>query len=161
MNEMTKDELIEKLQKAKLSDLQWIDRAKNLIAGTKNDTGVPPVNPKESDFGRWFYNEGQRLKKLSNNPLECMKNIELLHEQLHERYLELYHIYFGEEKKACFFSKLLGAKRLEITEEEKKSVDKLLRLMESDAKEFVTEIERLERRLEAVAQEKIDSVMQN
>ncbi|WP_346391922.1 CZB domain-containing protein [Sulfurimonas sp. NWX79] len=156
---MKKEEIIEKLQKAKLSDLQWIDRVKNLIAGTKNDTGIPPVKAKESEFGKWFYNEGQKLKRLSNNPLECMKNIEVLHEQLHKKYLGIYHIYFAEEKKAGFFSKLLGAKRQELSEEEKNAVDNLLRSMENDAKEFVREVERLERRLEAVAQEKIDSVM--
>jgi vacuolar-type H+-ATPase subunit I/STV1 len=157
---MKKEELIEKLQKAKLSDLQWIDRVKNLIAGTKNDIGTPPVKAKESEFGRWFYSEGEKLNKLSNNPLECMQNIGALHEQLHKKYVIIYHIYFSEDKKAGFFSKLLGAKRQELSEDEKKEVEKLLESMERDAKEFVTEVERLERRLEAVAQEKLDSIMQ-
>ncbi len=159
-NKMTKEEIIEKLQKAKNSDLQWIDRAKNLIAGTKNDEGVVPVEANESEFGKWFYNEGQKLKKLSNNPLECMKNIEILHQQLHDRYFEIYHIYFSDAKKAGFFSKLMGAKRQTLSEEEKQHVKELLNNMQRHAKEFVDEVERLERRLEAVAQEKIDSIMQ-
>jgi len=157
---MTKEEIIEKLQKAKFADLQWIDKAKNLIAGTKNDLGVLPVETHESEFGKWFYNEGQKLKKLSNNPLECMKNIEILHQQLHDRYYEIYYIYFSEEKKVSFFSKLMGAKRQNLTQEEEKHVTELLSNMQRDSKEFITEVERLERRLEAVAQEKIDSVMQ-
>ncbi len=151
--------MIEKLQKAKFADLQWIDKAKNLIAGTKNDQGVLPVEIRESEFGKWFYNEGQKLKKLSNNPLECMKNIEILHKQLHDRYYEIYHIYFSEEKKAGFFSKLMGAKRQNLTKEEEEHVAALFHNMETHSKEFIDEVERLERRLEAVAQEKIDSVM--
>ena len=157
---MTKEEIIEKLQKAKNSDLQWIDKAKNLMAGTKSDDGVAPVEARESEFGQWFYNEGQKLKKLSNNPLECMQNIEVLHQQMHDRYFEIYHIYFSDAKKAGFFSKLMGAKRTELTKEEEKHVEELLENMQRHAKEFVDEVERLERRLEAVAQEKIDSVMQ-
>ena len=156
---MKKEEMIEKLQKAKLADLQWIDKAKNLIAGTKNDQGVLPVETHDSEFGKWFYNEGQKLKKLSNNPLECMKNIEILHQQLHDRYYEIYHIYFSEEKKAGFFSKMMGAKRQNLTKEEDEHVASLLHNMETHSKEFINEVERLERRLEAVAQEKIDSVM--
>jgi Txe/YoeB family toxin of Txe-Axe toxin-antitoxin module len=157
---MTKEEIIENLQKAKLSDTQWIDKAKNLIAGTKNDEGIVPVDPRESTFGKWFNNEGQKLKKLSNNPLECMKNIEILHQQIHDKYSGIYHIYFSEANKAGFFSKLMGAKRQNISHEEEKHVAELLSNMQRDAKEFVDEVERLERRLEAVAQEKIDSVMQ-
>jgi len=157
---MTKEEIIEKLQKAKIADLQWIDKAGNLIAGTKNDQGVLPIETHESEFGKWFHNEGQKLKKLSNNPLECMKNIEILHQKLHGRYYEIYHIYFSEEKKAGFFSKLMGAKRQNLTQEEEKHVTELLSDMQRDSKEFITEVERLERRLEAVTQEKIDSIMQ-
>ncbi|QOP46654.1 CZB domain-containing protein [Sulfurimonas paralvinellae] len=156
---MTKEEIIEDLQKAKLANLQWIDKAKNLIAGTKNDQGIPPIDPRESEFGKWFYKEGQKLKKLSNNPLECMQNIETLHQQLHERYSEIYNTFFSETNKAGFFSKLMGAKRQNISDAEQKHVDNLLKNMQRDAKEFVDEVERLERRLEAVIQEKIDSVM--
>jgi len=89
-----------------------------------------------------------------------MKNIEILHQQLHDRYFEIYHIYFSEANKAGFFSKLLGAKRQNLSEEDKKHVQELLKNMQRHAKEFVDEVERLERRLEAVTQEKIDSVMQ-
>jgi superfamily I DNA/RNA helicase len=156
---MTKKEMIEKLQKVKIADLQWIDRAKNLIAGTKNDIGTEPVEAEISDFGKWFYNEGEKLKRLSNNPLECMKNIETLHQQFHEKYFEIYHIYFSEEKKAGFFSKLMGAQRQNLSEDEIAHVEELLHEMQKYAKDFVTEVERLERRLDAVGEEKIASVM--
>ncbi|MBA1432712.1 MAG: hypothetical protein FAF04_03735 [Epsilonproteobacteria bacterium] len=89
-----------------------------------------------------------------------MQNIENLHQQLHEEYFKIYNIYFSDAKKAGFFSKLMGAKRQNLNEEEQKQAEQLLNSMQRYAKEFVNEVERLERRLEAVAQEKLDSVMQ-
>jgi hypothetical protein len=156
---MKKDEIIEKLQKAKYADLEWLDRAKSLIEGSKNDIGTFPIEAVDSDFGEWFYNEGSKLKRLSNNPVESMQNLELLHQQIHKSYLDIYHIYFNHENRAGFFSSLMGAKRKELSAEELKNAKVLLQGMQLHAEEFLFEIERLERRLEAVGEEKIDFIM--
>ena len=156
---MEKENIIENLQKAKLSNLQWIDRANSLISGTKKDTGTVPIEEKESEFGQWLYGEGELLKKLSNNPLECMKSIEVLHQHIHKNYFKIYHIYFSDEKKAGFFSKLMGAKRQEVNTNEEKEAKLLLESLEQYANDLMKELERLERRIEAVGQEKLNFVM--
>jgi len=157
---MKKEEIINKLKRAKKSDLQWIEKAKNIIKGSVNDIAVTPINPQDSEFGKWFYNEGEQLKKLSNNPLECMQNIELLHQEFHKQYFDIHNIYYNELKKAKLFSKIMGAKRAEVTQDELENAMDLLEKMKEYAKDFVSEVERLERRLEAVTQEKIDSILQ-
>jgi len=157
---MKKEEIIEKLRRAKNSDLQWIEKAKSIIKGNKNDIAIIPIDAIHSEFGKWFYSEGEQLKKLSNNPLECMKNIELLHQEFHKCYFDIYHIYYNESKKAKFFSKLMGAKRAEVDESEYNEAMSILEKMKEYAKDFISEVERLERRLEAVTQEKIDLILQ-
>ncbi len=155
---MKKDETLKSLEIAKIELTRFVETAKSLISGIDAQDKVLPILPRETKFGEWFYSDGQKLKALSNNPLECMSNIEQLHERLHERYCEIFDLYFSVEEKSGFLSKIFKPKQKVLTESELKLAKEKYVFMEKTAEELLSEIERLERRLVAVSEEKINTL---
>lgn len=93
---MNKQHVLEHLRAAKASHVAWVQRAKMVINGVEVDKNSIPVSSTECAFGQWFYIDGQKLNGMSNNPMECMTEIEQLHFQLHDVYLRenfLFHLY--------------------------------------------------------------------
>ena len=147
---MNKEHALEHLRSAKASHVKWTQRAKMLINGIDIEEDAIPINSTECQFGIWFYNEGQELNALSNNPIECMSKIEQLHFQLHDVYFNIFNIYFNQPKKG-FFSKLFGQKR-EVLGHEKSMAKDYYTQLEAISKELLEEINRLERRLLATSE---------
>jgi len=156
---MTKEEVLEHLRSAKSAHIKWVQKAKLLINGIDVEESAIPVDSTECNFGKWFYGDGQVLNSLSNNPLECMQSIEKLHFKLHDQYLQIFNIYFSQEKKAGFFAKLLGMKRKEISKTEHDLAEKYYFEMEDISKQLLEEINRLERRLIAIPKSKIEQLV--
>ena len=155
---MKKEDLLEHLRIAKLAHIAWIEKAKRLIKGFDIQENAIPVDVKECTFGKWFYSEGQALNALSNNPPECMNKIEMLHIEFHDKYLDIFNIYFPQEAKKGFFAKLLTKKRKALSAAKKELVLDYYKKMEKISQELTDEISRLERRLVAVSSEKIESL---
>jgi len=155
---MKKEDVLEHLRAAKLAHIKWVQKAKLLINGVDVEENAIPVDSTECAFGKWFYTDGQVLNALSNNPLECMNKIETLHFSLHDKYLDIFNIYFAKDKKAGFFAKLLGMKRKPVSDAEQQLAQDYYETMEKISKELLDEISRLERRLVAVSSEKIESL---
>jgi len=157
---MEKEEVLEHLRSAKAAHIKWVQKAKLLINGIDIEEDAIPIDATECKFGKWFYEDGQILNSLSNNPMECMKSIEGLHLSLHDKYLEIFNIYFSQEKKAGFFAKLFGIKKKkELSEEEVEKSTTSYAEMEKISQDLLEEINRLERRLVAVSEEKIQSLV--
>ena len=157
---MEKEEVLERLRSAKEADVKWVQKAKMLIDGIDMEEDAIPVDSKECKFGKWFYSDGQILKNLSNNPMECMLSIEKLHLSLHEKYKQIFDLYFSQEEKAGFFAKLFGGKKKkELSAEELEESRQFYKELENISKAFSEEISRLERRLVAVSEEKIQSLV--
>ena len=81
-------DILEKLRAAKLSHVNWVQKAKMLIECIEIDKKSIPVNATECQFGLWFYSEAQKLNALRNISAKSMALIESLHMDLHNRYLE-------------------------------------------------------------------------
>jgi len=156
---MEKEHVLEHVRAAKAAHIKWVQKAKLLINGLDIDENAIPVDSTECKFGKWFYSDGQILNALSNNPVECMQKIETLHFNLHDIYLKIFTIYFSAEKKAGFFAKLFGKKRIDPSESEKLLAHTYYDEMEQVSRDLLDEINRLERRLVAVSAEKIKSLV--
>ena len=150
---MEKDHIIEHLRAAKTAHIKWVQKAKLLINGIEVEKDAIPVNSTECKFGKWFYSDGQVLNALSNNPMECMVSIEQLHFELHDIYMNIFHIYFSKPS-GGFLSKIFGSKK-KVTPEEVKKAEEYFKDLEEVSKKLLDEINRLERRLLAVSEEKI------
>ena len=156
---MKKEDVLHHLRAAKSAHIKWVQKAKMLINGIEVSEDAIPVNSTECKFGIWFYSDGQILNSLSNNPLECMQSIESLHFELHDIYLKIFSIYFSENKKPGFFAKLFGFNKKNITSIEQEKAKEYFHNMEQISHELLDEINRLERRLLAVSEEKIDALV--
>ena len=145
---MEKNTILEQLRAAKAAHINWVQRAKMLISGFKMEEDAIPVNSTQCKFGQWFYSDAQRLNGLRNNPMKCMSEIEKLHFELHDIYLNIYKIYYDMETQG-FFSKLFGRKK-KITEESTKLAKQYFNAMENVSKKLVNEINLMERRIVAL-----------
>lgn len=156
---MKKEEVVEHLRAAKAAHVKWVQKAKLLISGVDVEEDSIPVDSTECKFGKWFYTDGQMLNALSNNPIECMKKIESLHFKIHDTYLNIFNIYFSKEKKGGFFSKFFGLKRKELSKAELHLANKYYEKLEAISVELLDEINRLERRLVAVSDQKVEALV--
>jgi len=144
--QMNKEETIEQLHSAKKAHVKWVQRAKALIEGIPVQKEAIPVDCTECKFGQWFYGEGQKLNAIPG--MDVLKEIETLHFDLHETYMKIFKIYFGEVNRS-FFSKIFNVKT-KISDHDreiaKEYYDKLLAI----SKQLLETIDRLERRLNAI-----------
>lgn len=150
---MDKEHILEHLRAAKSAHIKWVQKAKLLINGIDVKEDSIPVDSTECKFGQWFYADGQILNALSNNPMECMLKIERLHFNLHDVYMNIFNIYFNKPK-GGFFSKLFG-KKTALKDYEVDKAKEYYANLEIISKELVDELNRLERRLIAVPEERI------
>ena len=153
---MQKNEVLEQLRAAKAAHINWVQRAKLLISGFQVDESSIPVNSTQCQFGKWFYSDAQKLNAMQNNPMECMSSIEQLHFDLHDIYLNIYKIYYETESKG-FFEKIFGKKK-KITDEAKALAKEYFNNMEDVSKKLVAEINRMERRIVAIADKDFESL---
>lgn len=153
---MQKSEVLDQLRAAKAAHVNWVQRAKLLISGFQIDESSIPVNSTQCQFGKWFYSDAQKLNALQNNPMKCMSDIEQLHFDLHDIYLEIYKIYYETESKG-FFSKIFGKKK-KINEDAKALAKKYFQNMEEVSKKLVEEINRMERRIVAISEQEFESL---
>jgi hypothetical protein len=153
---MDKNEVLEQLRAAKAAHINWVQRAKMLIAGFKVDESAIPVNSTQCQFGKWFYSDAQKLNAIQNNPMECMTSIEQLHFDLHDVYLNIYKIYY-ETESGGFFSKIFGKKKT-ISEDAKKLAKEYFDNMEKISKELVAEINKMESRIVATPDKEFEVI---
>ncbi|MDA3908580.1 MAG: CZB domain-containing protein, partial [Sulfurimonas sp.] len=145
------------LRAAKSAHIKWVQKAKLLINGIDVKEDSIPVDSTECKFGQWFYSEGQVLNALSNNPVECMVKIERLHFNLHDVYMNIFNIYFNKPK-GGFFSKLFGQKTT-VEDYEADKAKQYYANLEIISKELLEELNRLERRLIAVSEDRIKELI--
>ncbi|MDF1883387.1 hypothetical protein JHD49_05475 [Sulfurimonas sp. SAG-AH-194-C21] len=156
---MTKEDVLKHLKIAKHAHTRLLQKAKILIDNIDIEEHTKPINSSETDFGIWFNSDGQRLSALSNNPLECMQNIKMMHTDLYEMYSNIYNIYCEGTQNKGFFSKVLGLGKKEVDEDTKILALEYYEKMNITDKGLFDEISRLERRLVAISDEKIESLV--
>ncbi|MDD5161142.1 MAG: CZB domain-containing protein [Sulfuricurvum sp.] len=143
---MNKEETLTHLRNAKKAHITWVHRAHALIEGLPVEKEQVPVSCTDCKFGQWFYGEGQRLNMMPS--MDCLKEIETLHFELHDIYMKIFKIYFGEEDRS-FFSKIFGTRKKVSSFNHDVAKDYYMQLKLISEK-LITTIERLERRLFAL-----------
>lgn len=158
---MNKEAVLQNIKKAKVAHKEWAEKAKRIISTNETKESLLPESAHECEFGVWFHGDAQKLSSLSNNPLSCMQNIERLHKSVHDLYGAVFYAYYPQEQKSGLISKLFGEKAKKLNEDEQSVVSEQIALLESHSEEILEELSRLERRLEAVSEEKIASLGQS
>lgn len=143
---MNKEETLAHLRNAKKAHITWVQRAHALIEGLPIEKEQVPVSCTECKFGLWFYGEGQRLGMMPS--MDCLKEIETLHFELHDIYMKIFKIYFSDEDRSLL-SKLFGTRKKVSSLNQDIAKDYYGQLKGVSEKLIMT-IERLERRLFAL-----------
>jgi len=153
---MDKNEVLSQLRAAKEAHVNWVQKAKMLIRGFTIDKDAIPVNSTECRFGKWFYSDAQKLNALQNNPLASMTNIEHLHFQLHDIYLNIFKIYYDTSEQGLF-AKFFGLKQ-KVKESDKKLAAVYFDDMEKVSILLIEDINRMERRILAISDTEMDKI---
>jgi len=143
---MNKEETLEQLSAAKKAHIKWVNRAKSLVEGLPVEKDAIPVDSTECNFGQWFYGEGQKLNAIPG--MDILSTIEQLHFQLHDNYMKIFKLYFGEMDRS-FFSKLFKMKT-KISDRDREIARDFYEKLEEVSKKLLEEIGKLERRLHAL-----------
>lgn len=143
---MDKEHTLSHLRDAKKAHIKWVQRAKALIEGLPVEKEQVPVDCTECMFGKWFYSDAQELQAIPN--MDCLKEIEKLHFELHDVYMKIFKIYFAETNRS-FFSKLFGTKK-KVSDSEQGIAQEYFKNLRGISEQLILVIERLERRIHAL-----------
>ncbi|MBD3843187.1 MAG: hypothetical protein IE909_15165 [Campylobacterales bacterium] len=77
--------------------------------------------------------------------------------ELHNVYLEIFKIYFGEQKKG-FFEKMFGSKKKSLTEQEVKVANDHYKRLEEISSRLVDKLSLLQKRIHSILKNAIDSI---
>ena len=151
---MDKIEVMTTLKLAAVSHRAWLSNAQALIDGIPLDKDKVPVSSCDCEFGRWYHGEGQRLKGIPG-----FKDIEKTHEKLHETYMEIFALLYGEENnKPSLFSKLLGTAQKAAAEKREAAKAKSLRLKDY-SQEVIEKMEHLQKVINAMGEKQLSSYL--
>ncbi|CAA6812186.1 MAG: Methyl-accepting chemotaxis protein [uncultured Sulfurovum sp.] len=140
---MKKDEIIHKMRLARLAHVQWVQRAKSLVNGFPIKEEDIPLTPDACAFGKWFYSDGQVLLAIFND--KSVKELENLHNELHEEYMNIFKIYF-DISNLNFFSKLLKQGK-RVSTDEKQQAQKFLRSLEKISDTLIQKLNIMETKI--------------
>lgn len=143
---MNKEDTLLHLRNAKKAHITWVQRAHGLIEGLPIEKEQVPVGCTECKFGLWFYGEGQALGMIPN--MDCLKEIEKLHFELHDVYMKIFKIYFSDEDRS-FFSKFFGTRK-KVTSINQEIAKDYYTQLKAVSEKLIEGIERLERRIFAL-----------
>ena len=121
---------------AKKSHRKWVGYAQLLIERGEVDEKMVPTNETECCFGQWYYAEGQVFSDLT-----VFKKIGLIHEQLHEKYNEIFSLLFFKEEQG-FFKRLLG-KKSTVSDSNISEAKKIFQELNNISHELTDEIDKL------------------
>ena len=146
-----KEDILIQLRNAKKAHLKWVHRARALTEGLPVEKDAIPMDSTECVFGQWFYGDGQAIALLPG--MDCFKLIEAKHDQLHDAYMKIFKIYFGEMNRS-FFSKLFNLKKKISQNEHEIAIDYYAQL-KAISEELLAQIEKLERRINAMTDDQL------
>jgi len=78
---------------AKRAHRKWVGHALLLIEGASVQKEMVPVNETECVFGQWYFSNGQVL-----HDNDLFRQIGRYHEDLHQKYAQIYSLIFKEEQ---------------------------------------------------------------
>jgi len=102
-----KEKSIHNLHQARTAHIRWVNAIKLLVSGIEVSPDTIALSPTDSLFGTWYYDEAM-LFSLGTSRM-VLEEIEELLLSLHDKYMKIYPIYYGQKKKTLI-SGLLGAK---------------------------------------------------
>jgi len=91
---MNKASILKSIRQAKPEHIEWIKQGQKLMKGLPQDQIIKPVDCAACNFTQWYEEEGYKLVNIPQ-----LKELEILHQEIHKTYTALYYITFDRRKK--------------------------------------------------------------
>jgi len=140
---MKKSDIVHKIRLARFAHVEWVQRAKSLVNGLPIKEEDVPLTASSCEFGKWFYVDGQILLAIFNET--TVKNLENLHNELHEVYMNIFKIYF-DLSDLSFFQKLIKMGK-KVSVEEQREAKKYLNALEKVSDELIKQLNIIETKI--------------
>jgi len=141
---MNQYSLLQHVFDAKKAHLRWVKRARHLVEGLPVDKEFVPLKATSCLFGKWLYSEGVVLNQISKTN-KLMQKIELMHNELHDTYQNIYEIFFINPNEKSLIHKFftLNASKVSNNEQEKAKIYfKYLQRASEELMSLLTELEK-------------------
>jgi len=145
---MNKVETIEGIVRARQFHEIQMKKIKTIGSGvlTNNPT---PMAKTECDFGKWLYDENNRIKDLLGDLF--YSNIETLHSRWHDEYARIYNMLY-KKKKGGLFTNMFGGNK--VTDMEIDKAKLYYSELETTTNELLKAIDLSQKRLHALPESK-------
>ncbi len=149
-----KEKSIHNLHQARTEHIRWVNSIKLLVSGIDVSPDSIALSPTESPFGKWFYSEAMIFSMGTSRMV--IEEIEVLLLALHDKYMKIYPIYYGNKKKNILGG-FLGAKNKASEHEIELSIRYYEEIVNLSDK-FKHKLRILESQLLSLGEEKFDRV---
>ena len=148
---MNKKEILSQLRLAKSAHIQWRSYAQALVAGIPVEQDHVPIIHTSCKFGKWYYGPGQQLSSLSSYGA-----IDTPHEMLHQIYMKIFKLLFGEDDRSAF-KKLFGS-NAKLKQEHQEEAEQLMQKRLSVAGTLLEAINLLEGEIKDMSDEELSEI---
>jgi len=146
---ITASTILNEIKDAKKSHVLWVKNAESLVEKFVGEEDVAALRATTCDFGHWFYSKGMRLSKIASIG-NIMNRIEAHHDELHDSYADIYHIYFIIPDERHFLKRVitLHSQKISLTEREMAKVH--LRYLKRSSREILELLNILEHKVQGL-----------
>jgi len=130
-----------------------VGNALALIEGVPLDKEKVPVNATDCKFGKWYHGDGQSLRDIAG-----FKEIDELHDDLHQIYMEIFAILFGEAYEPSLFAKLIGSSRKLAAQKREMAMEKF-NFLQKKSDLIVKQIINLEKIITAMGEKQLEKYL--
>lgn len=148
---MDKKDALSQLRSAKSAHIQWRSYAQALLAGLPVEQSHVPVIHTTCKFGKWYYGPGQQLSSLSSYAA-----IDTPHDILHQIYMKIFKLLFGEDSRSTF-QKFFGSKA-RLQQENQQEAEALMEKLLSVSGTLLEAINILESEILAMSEEELSNI---
>jgi len=140
---MTRADILQETNKAKIAHKRWVKRADHLISGLPVDKEFIPLEATSCGFGKWLYSQCSELCTINTTKF-IIEEIEHHHDDLHDAYGEIYKIFFIAPENRGFLHKITTFNSKEVSLKEKERAKEYFKQLSRSSDELLRLLERLE-----------------
>lgn len=140
---MTRADILQETNKAKIAHKRWVKRADHLISGLPVDKEFIPLEPTSCGFGKWLYSQGSELRTFEATKF-IVEEIEHHHDDLHDAYGEIYKIFFIVPENRSLLKKMLTFNSKKVSAKEIQKAKDYFRQLTRSSEELLGLIDKLE-----------------
>lgn len=142
-----KEKSLNRLYKARVAHLKWVNTIKLLVSGLKVDQShlILPII-QDSEIGTWYYNEAIQFGQFRSQSV--LSEMETQLEAMFNVYAKIYEIYFAQKQSTL--KSILGMKEKSVTRHEAELAGRYYEDIVKLSDEFKSKLHTLERQMMAM-----------